>query len=250
MDSFELGVDDVKFLRGCMDAIVNLVEEGTLEIGENAISVKAMDPSQIAMVAFSAPKDAFSGYKVSGTSKVGVNFADLGKILGRGRAKDKLTMKQQENKLLLEFTGAGAKRHFSLPLLEGAGAVHREPRVEHDATIKMKGGEFKEMLRDVALVSSHLTMHAKGKEFSMSAKGDSAEMSSVSEKGEKAEFEVSAKGEARATFPLQYLDDITKACPDDGLLVLSLRTNAPLKLSYNIGKAGLVYYLAPRIESE
>ena len=250
MDSFEIDVADVKFLRGCMDAIVNLVEEGTLEIGSDAIGVRAMDPSQIAMVVFSAPKDAFSSYKVSGSARLGVNFADLGKILGRGRAKDTLVMKQHENKLVLEFAGPGAKRHFSLPLLESSAAAQREPRVEHDATVKMKGGEFKEMLRDVALVSSHLTLHAKGKEFSMSAKGDSAEMDSVSEKAEKAEFEVSAKGEARATFPLQYMDDITKGCPDDGLLVLSLRTNAPLKLSYNIGKASIVYYLAPRIETE
>ncbi|MDO8339439.1 MAG: proliferating cell nuclear antigen (pcna) [Candidatus Burarchaeum sp.] len=250
MDSFEIGVDDVKFLRGCMDAIVNLVEEGALEIGADAISVKAMDPSQIAMVVFSAPKDAFSNYKVSGTTKLGVNFADLSKILGRARAKDKLVITQQENKLVLEFAGAGAKRHFSLPLLESSAAVQREPRVEHDASVKMRGSEFKEMLRDVALVSSHLTLHAKGKEFSMNAKGDSAEMDSVSEKGEKGDFEVSAKGEARATFPLQYLDDITKACPDDSQLMLSLRTNAPLKLSYGIGKASVIYYLAPRIESE
>ena len=31
-------------------------------------------------------------------------------------------------------------------------------------------------------------------------------------------------------------------------ITLSLRTDAPLKLGYNIGDASFVYYLAPRIE--
>jgi len=250
MGSFEIVVDDVKFLRGCVDAIVNLIEEGTLEIGSDSIGVRAMDPSQIAMVVFSAPKGAFANYKVDGTEKVGVNFADLSKILGRGRGKDKLVITRKENKLLLEFTGKGAKRNFSLPLIEDAGGGQREPKVEHDAVVKIMGAEFKNMLRDVALVSSHVTMEVKGKEFGVSAKGDSAEMNSVSEKGEKKDFEVSVKKEARATFPLQYLDDIAKACPDDAQLQIHLRTNAPVKIDYRIGKAGLVYYLAPRIEGE
>jgi len=250
MGSFEIEVEDVKFLRGCVDAIVNLIEEGALEIGSDSIGVRAMDPSQIAMVVFSAPKGAFEKYKVSGSEKVGVNFADLSKILGRGRGKERLTITRKENKLLLEFTGKGARRHFSLPLIEEAGGGQREPKVEHDAVVKITGGEFKEMLRDVALVSSHLTMEAKGKEFGVSAKGDSAEMDSVSEKGEKKDFEVEAKKEARATFPLQYLDDIAKACPDDAQMEIHLRTNAPVKLDYKIGKASLTYYLAPRIEGE
>ncbi|VVC04685.1 DNA polymerase sliding clamp [Candidatus Burarchaeum australiense] len=247
---FEIHVDDVKFLRGCVDAIVNLIEEGTLELGGDVMSVKAMDPSQIAMVVFSAPKDAFSGYKVGSSERLGINFADLGKILGRARAKDKLSITKEENKLVLEFAGAGAKRRFSVPLLDNTGSVQREPKVEHDASVKMRGGDFKEMLRDVALVSSHVMLQAKGKEFAVNAKGDSAEMHSVSEKGEKGELEVTVKAEARATFPLQYLDDITKACPDEVPITLNLRTNAPLKLSYGIGKASLVYYLAPRIEGD
>jgi proliferating cell nuclear antigen len=250
MASFEIEVSDVKFLRGCIDAIVNLVEEGSIEIGADSVGVRAMDPSQIAMVVFNAPKSSFSAYKVGSSERVGLNFADLSKILGRARAKDKLTITKEENKLSLEFRGEGAKRHFSLPLLESSAGGQREPKVEHDALVKIRGGEFKEMLRDVALVSSHLTLEAKGKEFGVYAKGDSAEMDSVSEKGEKKEFEVEAKKEARATFPLQYLDDIVKACPEDGLLHLHLKTNVPVKVEYKIGPASLTYYLAPRIESD
>lgn len=248
--SFEIEVSDVKFLRGCLDAIVNLVEEGTIEVGTDGLAVKAMDPSQIAMVVFSAPKASFSSYKVESPERVGVNFADLSKILGRGRAKDKLVLRKDENKLSLEFRGEGAKRHFSLPLLDSTAGGQREPKVEHDAVVKMKGSELKEMLRDVALVSSHLTLEAKGKSFNVHAKGDSAEMESMSEKADKKELDVESKKDARATFPLQYMDDIVKACPDDQLISLHLRTNVPVKVEYKIGTASVTYYLAPRIESD
>ena len=169
----------------------------------------------------------------------------MSKILGRGRGKDKMVMKRLENKLELEFSGGGTKRHFSLPLLDDAGGGQREPKVEHDAVVKIMGGEFKEMLRDVALVSSHLTLEAKEGEFVVSAKGDSAEMRAVSEKDERKGFEVKAKKEAHSTFPLQYLDDIAKACPDDAQMEIHLRTNAPVKLDYKIGKASLVYTSLP-----
>jgi len=251
--SFELAVDDVKFFKQCVDAIVNLIDEGTLELGPDEVGVRAMDPSQIAMVVFSLPKKAFSAYKVAGESmRIGVNFSELGKVLARARSGDKLTLKKDENKLVLEFKGEGHRRKFSLPLLEAGAAAQREPKIEHDALVKMKGGEFKDLLRDVALVSTHLTLEAKGNSFSVFARGDSAELESEAEKSEKkgSAFEVDAKKEARATFPLQYLDDIVKACPEDSILTTHLRTNAPVKIEYKIGDASLTYYLAPRIESE
>ena len=55
---------------------------------------------------------------------------------------------------------------------------------------------------------------------------------------------------ARATFPLQYLDDIVKACPDNAPLTIHLKTNAPLKVEYEVESAKVIYYLAPRIDSD
>jgi hypothetical protein len=50
-------------------------------------------------------------------------------------------------------------------------------------------------------------------------------------------------------FPFEYLDDMTRACPDDAEMQVSLKNDAPVKISYQIGKASLAYYLAPRVET-
>ncbi|MFH1470714.1 MAG: DNA polymerase sliding clamp, partial [Candidatus Micrarchaeota archaeon] len=47
---FEIQIDDARVWKNCIDAIVNLIEEGTLEIDTDGIRLRAMDPSQIAMV--------------------------------------------------------------------------------------------------------------------------------------------------------------------------------------------------------
>ena len=50
-------------------------------------------------------------------------------------------------------------------------------------------------------------------------------------------------------FPYEYLDDMTRACPDDAEAEISLKNDAPVKISYQVGKAKISYYLAPRVET-
>ena len=64
-------------LRDAIEVVVNLVEEGTFEISEEGIKLKAMDPSQISMVSFSMPKEMFSTYEISEPRKVGVDIDKL-----------------------------------------------------------------------------------------------------------------------------------------------------------------------------
>ncbi len=237
----EITVEDAKFWKNCIDAVVNLIDEGILEVKADGVSLKAMDPSQIAMVAFSVPKKAFVEYKVEESEKLGLNFENLAKFLSRAREKEKLKMESADNRLGLDFIGT-SNRSFTIPLLDLSAGPQKEPKIDFDVTVKVNGGAFKEILRDATLVSSHLVLEAGSKGFFVEAKGDAADMR------EAVEAEVDAKKDARATFPLQFLDDIARACPSDANITLYLKTNAPIKMEYAIGDASLVYYLAPRIE--
>ena len=59
-----------------------------------------------------------------------------------------------------------------------------------------------------------------------------------------------AKSDCSSMFPLDYLKDMLKAPGGDEEIELKLKSDAPLLLSYKIGKANISYFLAPRIESE
>ncbi|MEM4389654.1 MAG: proliferating cell nuclear antigen (pcna) [Candidatus Micrarchaeia archaeon] len=246
----EVVVGDARFWKSCIDAIVSLIEEGVMEFGEDGVSLKAMDPSQIAMVCFAAPKQSFASYHVEAPTKLGLSFSNLSRFLARARTGERLTMRTEENRLVLEFSGGEEKRAFKVPLIDIPAGPQKEPRVEHEASVRMRAGLFKEILRDAELVSSHLTLLASEKGLAVDAHGDAGDLYVESERTAGAIEEIVAKKAAKATFPLTYLANIVKACPDERPLTLHLKSNAPIKVEYSLDGAHLVYYLAPRIDVE
>ncbi len=247
---FRFVVEDARKFKAAIDAIVNLIDEGALEVTPAGLLLKAMDPSQIAMVSFTMPKSAFVEYEVTNPARVGLNFDNLSKILARARGDEKLEIAQEENRVSIRFIAGKHKRAFKVPVLEMPAAVSREPNIVSDVTIQMLGGAIKDQLRDAALVSTHLTMDASEDGFKVEVHGDSSDLLMEQEKGSEQIVQLKATAPARATFPLQYLEDITKGCPDGAPLTFSLKTNAPIKTEYEVEGAKLVYYLAPRIETD
>lgn len=248
----EIMIADAKFFKTCVDAIVNLVDEGVFEVNEQGLHLRSMDPSQIAMIDFMLPREAFGKLEVDGNQKIGINLSDLNKILARTRSDEKLTisMDEGENKLLLKFVGS-SHRNFRLPLIElnSSSTPAREPKITFDAVLKMRGGSFKDMLRDAGLLSSHVIFQGEDSQFMVEAHGDSGDMNIESKKDSEHMAELKVISKARAMFPFEYLDDMTRACPDDAIIEVGLKTDAPVKLSYSINQAKLTYYLAPRVEA-
>ena len=114
----------------------------------------------------------------------------------------------------------------------------------------MSGGAFKELLRDAALISSHVTLDAKDNKFLVEVHGDSADLQAENDDVGEDVKSITCKNPARATFPLQYLEDIIRACPEGNELKINLKSNAPVKIEYDVENAKVAYYLAPRIDTD
>ncbi len=247
---FKIDLDDVKDFRSAMEALGNLIDEGEFSITKKGMGLHALDPSQIAMVIFNMPDSAFSNYEADSEQKVGVKLDNFNKILSRGKGS-RMSLYDMDNKLVVEFKGEKSKKSFKIPIIEIGPGVEREPKVEHDVNIAMRASALKDAVRDVSLVSSHITLEAKGKTLKISASGDDAEAEVEFEQGEDSGIkEMEVKNAARATFPVQYLDDMIKGAEDSSDIKIALRTNAPIKISYSLGNAEFTYYLAPRIDLE
>ncbi|MCX8200131.1 MAG: DNA polymerase sliding clamp, partial [Candidatus Micrarchaeota archaeon] len=103
---------------------------------------------------------------------------------------------------------------------------------------------------DIALVSSHITFEVKGKKLRISASGDNAEADLEFEDGDESIKKMDVKSAAKATFPVQYFDDMVRGASSNTDIEISLKTNAPVKIKYALGNASFTYYLAPRIDLE
>lgn len=246
----KLVVEDAPRLKSAIDSVVSLVEEGIFEVRKDGLHLKAMDPSQISMISFTLPSSAFVEYELGEETKLGIDIANLSSVLARGKRGEKAELGLEEGRLVIQFYTGKRRRTFKIPLLNIGEGLQREPKIEFGSHVTMQAEAFKDVLRDAKLVSSHVRFSLEPSRFVVEVKGDNGDVRAEFEKDGEELVEIKTPHGAKATFPLQYLEDITKASTAASPITLYLETDKPMKLSYEIEGAKVVYYLAPRIESE
>lgn len=233
-----------------VEAIAVLIDEAEFLIDENGLALKATDPSQISMVDFLLEKKDFKEFDSKDKMKIGLDLDYLRQVMSRAKAEDQLTIELDESKsrLNLRFKGASSRR-FNLPLIDISGAELPNPKIEFDADVKILAGVLQDALRDASLVSSHVSLGVAENRFVVKAESSKGNLDSVTEKDEKNLIELDAKKDAMSMFPLDYLQDMLKAAQSSTPVLVQVKSNAPIQVSYGIGPAKIKYFLAPRIES-
>ncbi len=247
--SFEIKIDDARYWKNCVESIQSLVDEGTFNISKEGISLKAMDPSGISMVSFFIPNKAFSKYEVEKPTSVGLNIDNLSKIMASSRSGEQLVMKDSGNRLSMEFKGQSSSRRFKLPIIEARKEADKEPKIVFESNIEVRGDILKEILRDANLLSSYIGFKTEKDSFMVLAKGDAGELEEEHMNGADAVKKLNVTKPSVATFNLEYLERIIRACPAETSVSLSLKSEEPVRVDYKIGDAALAYYLAPYMES-
>ncbi len=237
--------------KRCMDGIAVLIDEAELVLDSNGLVLKATDPSQISMIDFSLPKNAFKTYSVEGIVKIGIDLDYLAQILARAKPSDELTLEldEQNSRLNVSFKG-NATRRFSVPLIDVSSAELPIPKIDFDAEVGVKADVLQDSLKDASLISTHVTMGIQSETFFVKASSSKGELNSETSKHEKGLLDLKSKKDCHAMFPLDFLSDMLKAANSETALQVFLKTNAPIRLSYKVGEAMLTYFLAPRIESD
>ncbi|MBI5223844.1 proliferating cell nuclear antigen (pcna) [Candidatus Micrarchaeota archaeon] len=246
----KLVVQDAPALKSVIDCIVSLVEEGQFEVKSDGLYLKAMDPSQISMISFSMPKTAFVEYSLLEDTKIGLDISQLSNVLSRGKKGERAELGVEEGRLVIKFFGDKHSRTFKVPLIEGGDKVHREPKIEFKNYVKIRADAIKETLKDAKLVSSHIRLNITPEAFSVDVKGENGEVKAEFQSGSTEVTEIKTETAVKATFPLQYLEDMVKATSASSIITIYLETDRPLKLEYELEGAKLAFYLAPRIETE
>ncbi|MBU0591867.1 proliferating cell nuclear antigen (pcna) [Candidatus Micrarchaeota archaeon] len=245
-----LVVQDAPVLKSAIESIVCLVEEGQFEVKKDGLYLKAMDPSQISMVSFRMPKEAFVEYDAPEEMTIGVDIGQLSNVLSRGKKGEKAELSIEDGRLVIRFFGQKHKRTFKVPLIETGERSQKEPAIEFNNWATIKADALKETLKDAKLVSSHIRLQLTPDLFIVDVRGENGDVKAEFEKGGEELMELNTKEGSKATFPLQYLEDMVKATASGAAVKINLETDRPLKLEYSVEGAKVVYYLAPRIETD
>ncbi len=246
----ELVLEKAFDFQKSIEAISVLIDEAEFIVDSEAFYLKATDPSQISMVDFRLEKNAFKKFEVKEKTKIGLDLDYLNQIMSRAKPTDELhiSLNENDNALSLTFKGSSVKK-FSVPLVDVSSSELPNPKIDFDAELVLKASILQDALKDAALISSHVSLAVDDDKFSVKANSSKGSLNNETQLDKKNLIELQAKKAAASMFPLDYLSDMMKVPSSDSNVKIKIKSNAPVQISYEIGKANISYFLAPRIEA-
>lgn len=235
-------------LKEMIESVSSIVDEGKLNLSSDGISIKAVDPANVAMVSLNLNSDAFEEFNAS-EGELGVDLKRLGDIVDMAQKAEmvELELDEEQHKLIIRMSGLT----YKIALLDPA-SIRKEPKIpqlELPATIVLSGNDLKRAVKAAEKVSDHMCMGVEGETFYLEAESDSDRMRLDIVKDQLVSIR---PGDARSLFSLDYLSDMIKAAGKANEVTVELGRDFPTKINFQIanGSGDVSYLLAPRIESD
>lgn len=255
--SFTLKLENSRILKGIVETLASIIDETEFRVTPKEFTISAMDPSRICLLKLAIKKDDFDDYKCSKESKVGLNLDDLDKILKRSAVNDSVEIDfneaDQKIKIKMQREGVSRTRTFSLALLDID--IEEIPmdnllKIEYPSKWVIEPDFLVEAIKDAEIYSEILNINAnEGQGLIFSSSGQIGEM--VYDLSEDDLIESELEGTSSGAYSLTFLKAILKIASITEKLEISLKTDHPLKMNFDLLEGGkLSYFLAPRVEEE
>ena len=255
--SFTLKLENSRILKGIVETLASIIDETEFRVTPKEFTISAMDPSRICLLKLSIKKEDFDDYQCSKESKVGLNLDDLDKILKRSAANDSVEIDfnetDQKIKIKMQREGISRTRTFSLALLDID--IEEIPmdnllKIEYPSNWVIDTDFLVEAIKDAEIYSEILNINAnEGQGLIFSSSGQIGEMEY--DLNEEDLIESALQGSSSGAYSLTFLKAILKIASITEKLEISLKTDHPLKMNFDLLEGGkLNYFLAPRVEEE
>lgn len=246
-----------KVLEAILAAIAIIIEEATFTISAGNVNLKALDPGRVVMVVFNYPKEAFDEFGVDREGLLAFDVTQALKILRRTGKDDvaELVMISNSARLILKVHDKHAERLFDLPILEPSEEEIPEPKLSHEAKIKLTTPALQSAVEDAVLVSDHARLITQPEIFELKAAGDMLQGNIKFVKGVSPDLLELEKQDmskpTSAVFSLTWLKELVKgmAAVAD-IAVINYSTDMPIQIDAQNIKGSMSFYQAPRIEAE
>jgi proliferating cell nuclear antigen len=239
---------NAELLKDAIASLAVIVDEVRFRIKPEGISVKAVDPANVAMVTFELGSSAFDEYSAD-ECEIGIDLNKITDLMGITDKGDtvRIELEDENHKLLIDVGGLS----YTLSLLDPS-TIRAEPRVPQldlPAKVVMNGNDLRHAVKAAEKISDHMLMGVSGDTFYMEAKGDTDQVRLEMGRDQLIDLK---SGEASSLFSLDYLINIAKPTNKVNEVSLSLGRDFPVIIDFEIanGAGRISYLLAPRIESD
>lgn len=248
---FEAKISDASVLSDSIKAIYELIkEEVSFKLTSDGLSMRAMDPANVAMVSFRLLVPAFEAYKLEQDMSLGLDMERLYNVLKQALPGDAVSLKAEETRLHITYEGQ-TRRRFSIPLLELSGEERKAPSLEFGVTAKLRPEAIKQALSDAKVVADSVVLNASGEKFVISASGDTGEVEIELGKGNDQLVALDVREDSRARYALDYLEKMIKGTKLSNEVALKFKTDYPIEIDYTMKDTLMLsFILAPRVETD
>jgi proliferating cell nuclear antigen len=239
---------DPQTLDRAIRSVTALVDEAKIELAEGGVRINTVDPPKVGAISLDLLAEAFQEYESDG-SHIYLDLKRAQDILSQTGNYGAVEINLDAQDRNLHFRTGGYDFEFSL-LTEGSARGGLDPQdLNGPAKIVIDGQKFNRAISIGSMFSEHIRMGVDRERdiFYMIAKGDNDGMHMTL--GED-DLEVLEPAKAYGPYSLDYLQEISRAIPNDVDIRLEIGQEVPIKIQYQIAddNGRVTFGLAPRIE--
>jgi proliferating cell nuclear antigen len=226
-----------------LEVIGEVADEILMDIGPEAVQVKALDPARLSLIEVRIPSSAFTQYSVRPEGlRIGLNLSSLLKILPKPKKGEVLKFSADESfySLLIEGT---APKLFRFRSIEVSAEEIPELSLEFKVRARVLSKAFKQALTDLK-GSGTIEIEVPATDYILlKGGGSTVKMSRVSGSIIDIEFEENV----RSAYEESYLAKVLPLSTLTDSLTLELSSSSPLRMTFDIpGDIVVRYTLAPQ----
>jgi len=247
----EIGVEANK-LRLVIETVNTLVDETRVNIGEDKLDIKAIDPSNVGMVHLSMKKDTFTKYELdedddSEEDKViGVNLKRISDFLQLCDSDDIVNLDIDKDVLYLKADNLTQ----NIPLLDLDNLNPVEPpTLDLPNNVKLSAKFLRKGVRAADNITDHIVMTFEKDKFNIHGEDGNNKIDLELNPSNFENYDIEEEGTTK--YGLDYFNAMIKCIKDSYIINLELKEDNPLMMDYDIDDdISVRFMLAPRISAE
>ena len=248
MGEVKFHFSDARVWRYMVASIEKIIDEGVFIATPEGLSLRAMDTSRVVMVDLFYPASSFIDYNVEEEKEFGVSFGVLAKVLRRARKDDELVILVDESRVTVKLRSRG-ERTFRIPQAMLTYEKLPEPKIQFTVKAKMLGSTFREVVKDIELLSESVTLRASENTLYMVGRSDIASIEAELSIERGSLIDLIVDSQDQATYSIEYFTQMTSAAQAADSVTLQYSEDAPARVDFEyLGGGRLTFYVSPRIE--
>lgn len=236
-------------LRSLFDALKDIVHDVNLRFDPTGIKLVTMDNAKCALVHLKLDADSFEEYECAGTHDIGVNVANVFKLIRAAGSHDSISFSYDKDaphelEISIQNFSRNSTTTFALKLIELDCDEIEIQDVDFETVVTIPSVYFQRICRDMSDISNFMRIRNEDGTITFECTGDFASQKTVIGKTDAAD----ASGAGISTnvegsrydgeYSLKYLTAFCKSSNLCQSVELYLRENYPLVMRYGVASLG------------